>query len=320
VSPHTGVRRGLARDERGQVFLVAVLFMVGLLAMAAFVIDLGSWYRAQRGLQGDADAAALAGAQALPNDTAQATALAAEYASKNGLTLAPGAITISDRVQQNDTITVAASTSAPGFFSRLLGFNSVTVRAKAAAEAGQLGKPRYVAPIVVSRDHPLLSGPGCPCFNQDTDLPLDKFGAPGAFGLLNLDGHGGNGGPNTLADWILNGYSDYLDLGDYYSNTGAKFDSTDIDDALTQRIHTTLLFPVFDVLKDPGSNARYHVIGWVGFYLESFTIHGHTGDLVGHFTSILWQGLEAPNYNSNGPGNPAQNLPDYGARTIRLVQ
>ncbi len=59
------VRR--TRGESGQalVFVVVVLFV--LVGMAALVIDGGSWYRAQRQLQRAADAAALAGAQELPN-------------------------------------------------------------------------------------------------------------------------------------------------------------------------------------------------------------------------------------------------------------
>ena len=39
-----------------------------------------------------------------------------------------------------------------------------------------------------------------------------------------------------------------------------------VQDALQQRRDTKLLFPVYDKLVGTGSDAQYHVIGWVGFH------------------------------------------------------
>ena len=50
-------------DERGQTFVLTVIFMAMLLGMAALVLDVGSWFREKRQLQSTADAAALAGAR-----------------------------------------------------------------------------------------------------------------------------------------------------------------------------------------------------------------------------------------------------------------
>src|SRR5207247_7895068 len=71
------------RSEDGQVVVLVAVFMLGLIGMTALVVDVGSWFRQQRATQSTVDAAALAGAQALP-DTAQATAIAKDYGSKNG--------------------------------------------------------------------------------------------------------------------------------------------------------------------------------------------------------------------------------------------
>ena len=54
------------RSENGQVTVMAAAIMVFLIAMVAFVLDVGSWFRQQRVTQSNVDAAALAGAQALP--------------------------------------------------------------------------------------------------------------------------------------------------------------------------------------------------------------------------------------------------------------
>ena len=73
-----------AKNQRGQATVLSLVFMTVLLGMAALVLDVGSWYRADRDTQSTADAAALAGAQALPDSTSQASTLASQYATKNG--------------------------------------------------------------------------------------------------------------------------------------------------------------------------------------------------------------------------------------------
>ena len=72
------------RSDRGQATVLTLVFLVVLLGMAALVLDIGSWYRADRATQNTADAAALAGAQALPSDPGNANTLALQYMTKNG--------------------------------------------------------------------------------------------------------------------------------------------------------------------------------------------------------------------------------------------
>ena len=71
-------------SDRGQATVLTLVFLVVLLGMAALVLDVGSWYRADRATQSAADAAALAGAQALPSSPSNAGALASQYTTKNG--------------------------------------------------------------------------------------------------------------------------------------------------------------------------------------------------------------------------------------------
>src|SRR5207344_3124208 len=70
--------------ERGQVLVLALIFVVVvLLGIAAMVVDVGYAYYAHRSLQSSADAAALAGAQELPNAT-NAESIARQYSSSAG--------------------------------------------------------------------------------------------------------------------------------------------------------------------------------------------------------------------------------------------
>jgi Flp pilus assembly protein TadG len=318
----------LRRNEAGQVTVMAAFFMILVVGMTAFVVDVGSWFRAQRATQSTVDAAALAGAQALPLDTAKATALAVAYGNDNGGGVAAANITFSKTYDPDrfDTITVKTTRPADGFFSKVFGIFSVTVGAHATAIAGVPSAAQYVAPIVVRVTHPDLTGEACgqatppdpnPCFgpNNPTTIQLNKNGAPGAFDLLNLNQSQQNGtiGASTMASWIQNGYDKLLPLGGYFSDPGAKYNGSQIDNALNAREGTELLFPVYDTLKAPqgGSNVSYHIIGWVGFHLLNGQLQGNNGTLTGYFTQYIVKGLV--------PTPRPSPAPDLGDYSIALV-
>jgi Flp pilus assembly protein TadG len=315
-----------ARNERGQAMVLTVVFLVVLLGMAAMVLDVGSWYRADRDTQSTADAAALAGAQALPEDPTKAMQLAQQYAAKNG-GLGSGTITISSNIVNNDTITVKVKRSAPGFFSKAVGVNSVTVASTGVARSEGVSSVKYVAPITVHYKHPYLNctGPAQhPTCNPtlpspETTLTLSDLhqsgggSASGAFGLINLNygDSSGNVGAGTLADWLLNGYPGSLPTGTYYSAPSSNFNNSQFLSSLSQIVAsgTEVLFPVYRLLTGPGSNAEYAIIGWVGFVIDSYTANGSNGTLTGHFTSYTADGIQ----DTTG-GNPY-----FGVKKVQLV-
>lgn len=299
------------RDERGQVFVLSAVIMTALLGMTALVLDVGSWFRAQRQLQATADAAALAGAQALPDSTQTASQWALSYANDNGGGVAAADVTFNGSNQ----ISVVARKQSPGFFSRIFGINLVDVNAKAVARVDSPQEARYVAPMVVSCNHPLIQncdGKHTPTFNQDTTLNFDPMGAPGAFGMLNLENNNGTPGSSDEAAWILHGFDKYLDIGPYRSDPGAKFSSQNILGALNDRLGTVLLFPVFRTLDLQGQNAVYDIIGWIGFHLDSYVANGNNAKLTGYFTTFIAQGILA----DQGPGVPTT----FGVKSIELIQ
>ncbi len=300
------------KDERGQAVVLMVLSLVVLLGMCALVLDVGSWFREKRRLQGTADAAALAGAQQLPSNPSAAQTMAMSYANQNGGDVAGANITVTSTNMANDTIAVKAAKTASGFFSGVLGIASANIDARAKALVGYPQSVLGVAPIVVNEQHPLIHGTGgCPCFTEMTTIPLGKNGAPGAFDLINLDGSRGGTSPGTLASWMLDGYPSYLGLGNYYSDPGAKFNSSAMQNALQQRLNTTLLFPVYDTLQGNGANAHYNVIGWIGFHMTAYDARGSSGTLTGYFTEFIAQGI----LPQNGNGSP-----NFGVRSIQLIE
>jgi Putative Flp pilus-assembly TadE/G-like len=302
-----------ARDSRGQAAVLTVLFLTVLLGATAMSLDVGSWFKAKRQLQATADAAALAGAQGLPQGTDAATALAIQYAADNGGALDASGISFSSDMTTNDTISVQMSAPAPGFFSKLFGLNSVTVGAHAAARTDNIDEARFAAPIGVNVSHPYLSGKGCPCFDKQTTLTLDMVG-PGGFKLLNIDGSTGGTNPHTLADWMEHGLDAWMPVDtDYYSDPGSKFNDSGMQQALQDNLQGDLLFPVYDRVDSQGSNLFYHVIGWVGFHLTDKQVQGNGGTISGYFTNVIWEGLQGQT------GNNGNNASDFGASSVQLV-
>src|SRR5205807_10041330 len=90
-----------SKSERGQVLVLTVLALTVLLGMTALVLDVGDWFRTKRQLQATADAAALAGAQALPADPGNANSLALNYAGLNGGGVAAADVAITSTNQSN---------------------------------------------------------------------------------------------------------------------------------------------------------------------------------------------------------------------------
>jgi type II secretory pathway pseudopilin PulG len=302
-------------NQKGQSMVLTLVFLTVLMGMAALVLDVGSWYRAHRAAQSTADAAALAGAQALP-DTAQATSLANSYAAKN--TGSGGSystqVTLSQQGFEADTIKVKVTRPSPGFFAKLFGIKTVSISGNATARAWNVEQVKGVAPITVNYKHPLLNctrgqHPTCnPTFGSSTTLTLEDIhtsggkDAAGSFGLINLDQSDPNPGANTLADWLLNGYPDYLSTGKYESATGADFNNSQFTSALDQQIGRELMFPVYRLLKGPGGNAIYDIIGWVGFVITSYNTSGSDGTIYGHFTRYVTDGVPADHGGGGAEG------------------
>jgi Putative Flp pilus-assembly TadE/G-like len=298
------------RSQRGQAVILMILFLGVLMALSAAVLDVGMWYRADRKLQATADASALAAAHALPDDQAEATGLALDYGNKNDGGVAASGVSFLTTVTPGDTIRVHAQKPVPGFFSRVFGINSVDVGATAKARTAPMGSAKWAAPVAVDELHEKLQCKPTPCFNEPTTLDFFKVG-PGAFRLINIDQSHGGTSSKDVGDWIRNGLDAYMPLNWYYSDPGIKPNSENIESAFDDRIGDVLLFPIYRATRASGSNFEYQVVGWAGFHLTGYDIHGSKDSrLYGWFTEVIWDGIQ-----SESAGDP-----DFGARAISLVE
>jgi Flp pilus assembly protein TadG len=142
--PSRSGTRGLRRNEKGQVLPLLALVLVALLAVSALTIDLGRAYYSKRALQSSADAAALAGAQGLPN-ASSATQLANQYSgtagAKNARVNIPGVLTTVSvkclsqgaSCSSNNTVVVKQSARVNSVFGKIFGISGFNVGASATA-------------------------------------------------------------------------------------------------------------------------------------------------------------------------------------------
>jgi hypothetical protein len=142
---HTHSRKQpVIRNERGQVVVLVVVMLVVLLGFAALVIDVGYAYYAHRQLQASADAAALAGAQELP-DRARAEAVAREYSASDGsknehhdipdvtTTVETKCINSIPGCDPVNAVVVMEKAPTKTFFAGLFGIDTFRITAKATA-------------------------------------------------------------------------------------------------------------------------------------------------------------------------------------------
>ena len=140
-----------AGAEGGQVIVLTVLVLIVLLGMAALVVDVGYAYYTQRSLQSSTDAAALAGAQELPN-AAVATTVAQRYSgvpgAKNEQANVPSVTASVETLCRPEApckpvnaIEVEQTAVVSTLFARVLGIDTYTVSTRAVAWQRSGGTP-----------------------------------------------------------------------------------------------------------------------------------------------------------------------------------
>ncbi|MDI6857201.1 MAG: pilus assembly protein TadG-related protein [Dehalococcoidia bacterium] len=128
----------LGSEERGQAIVFVAVLMAGLVAVVGLVTDGGLVFSQRRDLQNVADAAALAGAMQLDEDTYRASGavLLDEAAARQaavGYLEAEGGLTYSVVVRPT-RVEVSVSRQASTGFLRVVGINGVEISANASAE------------------------------------------------------------------------------------------------------------------------------------------------------------------------------------------
>jgi len=161
----------LLGDQYGQVLPWAAFMLISMLGMGALSIDFGRAYLAYSQLKASASAAALAGAEQLPN--ANATSVATQYSSaatsdyNSYAWMSSVTVTVTGECYSSlssagmscvapgnaNAIQVTESYNVPTFFARLFGITQIPVAAQATASMRGAASIPYNVAIIVDTTH-----------------------------------------------------------------------------------------------------------------------------------------------------------------------
>lgn len=196
----TRTLKAFLANQQGSAIVLFSLAMVSFLAIIGLVIDGGKLYVTKAHLQKVANAAALSGAQELLNSESQVHSVIVKVleSHQEEASLVKEDILIEKKV----SIDLEKNTSLT--FSKLLGYDNVSVKAHAAAELRVMGRAVGAAPLGIDDSIPLE-------FFQEYKLKVDQTGVEyGNFGVLAL----GGSGAKTYEENLRYGYQEEIKIGD----------------------------------------------------------------------------------------------------------
>lgn len=282
------------RDEKGAVIVMMTAFVLGMVGMAALVVDVGAMLDEKRQLQNGADAAALGLAQYIAQ-TCPVTASAACTSALQGKAdqLAAGNArdgfakvappTANHATQQ---VTVQTSTLGSGsdtilphaFGQALSGVRGQTLKAAATATWAGL-KTATVIPLTLSNsgfecatnNNTVFDVPQVILFHsQSTGACTPSGNTPGGFGWLKDTTPPASDCNITLST----GNTVQTDSG----NPGTPGSCN-----LLSLVGTDILVPLFDLATCCGNNGTFHIYGFAQFHLTGYRFvasGGGTGGVV----------------------------------------
>ena len=298
------------RDERGSLTAVIAIGTVAIFGLVAMATDVGRMTIAKQHVATVADAAALSGAQLLPQDPNGAVATVRQYLQKNGVD--PQGVTVAmNPVDQ--TMSVIVEDDVEYTFARILGFTQGHVAAKAVARIQPLSGYNHVVPLsVVQTDWAmgeevvLKESPG-----NGGNL------SPGNYGALALGGNGAS----TYEENLAHGFDGWVRVGDWVTTkpgdvTGpterAIQSRIDQDSAATfatvrKGSPRIVIVPILESFT-PNGRGEVTVVGFGAFFLEGTGGQGNDrGTVRGRFMKQVVT------------GESARTGPDFATYTIKLT-
>ena len=251
------VHQAVKRYQKAQIAVIMTLAMVTLVGAMALGTDVAVLYFNWVQLQKAADAAVLAGANYLPNDTGKASDTAISYAKTNGIAAGEiGPLNCSGSgcnptfSNGNTRITLAVHRTVPYYFARVLGLSTGTVAAVASTAAIPYAPTTIGGPISTNGSGSGGGAASVTCGNStgnfdivpialsnttrssyvvDQSYTLNRTGgngsangpwvdAPGNWGMVNLCGGGSSSG-SALRGSIADGFYGPINAG-YTDATG----------------------------------------------------------------------------------------------------
>ena len=248
----------LKKEEHGQALIFFVGVFAILLAVMAFVVDVGSVYVEKAKLQNAVDAAALAGAYDLPTE-ADALGSAGVYFDTNGYGDVAPIINVDAK-----SVTVSATKNVVYTFAQIIGLNNANVTASATATITPADGVIGVIPVGISQQ----------TFNIGQEYTLKEGGGDGSngnfggldFGTLTSFKNSvfKGGGAKLFQDLITEGYDQPI-----YVNEKVKTEPG----AMSGKSFTEnkiAFIPIVDSMDVKGKK-EVTIVGFAAFKIKSYS-------------------------------------------------
>jgi len=296
--------------EKGSAQIFIALFLMIILGAAALVTDTGLILYNRSVVANAADAAALAGVQALPANPSRAETIAREYAAKNNIPSPEIIIT-----DNNRKIEVRTENTVNLLFARALGFDISTAQGHAAARAENMSGVRGVVPLGLT-EQPLIFGETYYLKYAAGDDPEGDYHS-GFLGILALQGPGAK----LYLEDLKYGFDEMTQLGDILNiQTGNISGNTyeGVQFRIDECTHSPECTPesydpacprlVFVPIIRPYADKQVQVVGFAAFLIQGVTGMGSDNNIVGKFVY------------STTAGESSAEAPDTGVYVPRLIE
>lgn len=278
---------GWLKSERGAVAVLVGLGVVAFIGFAALSLDVGRLFVTRIGLGNAADAAALGGAQLLPEDPAGAQSAALDILSQNGVSADDAQVTVEG---DGDRIRVRVAGSVALALAPVLGADTGALQVAAVARVGAVTELEGVVPLGAE------SGEYTPGELYDLKLGAGE-GCGGNFHALALGGQGAC----VYRDNLAHGYDSSLAVGDVLETEPGNM-AGPTRSGVQERIEADpeatyedfdrdsprlVLVPLVDGFDECQGRGEVTIVGFAAFFLEDATGHGGEARVIGRFIRMV---------------------------------
>lgn len=276
------------KNEKGNVTILVSVIMLILVAMMAFVMDIGVIYVEKVKLSKALDAAILAGGAELPSRKDVAKSIMEEYVVLNGVSLDQVEITIASNGLSAEII---GTNSVEHFFGKIMGFDYTDIEANSKVI---LGPARSVAdgvrPFALTKFE----------FSYGDPVTLKQAAGDSFSGNFNAIALGGTGA-SVLLDNVLYGYDGTIEVGDVIDTEPGNMASilnplSEYIDSINDTFFTynrgsgrLWTVPVFETLEVEGRDGVV-VIGFAQVYVEEIDSQSGLTEITGRFVEYVTNG------------------------------
>lgn len=305
-----GWLQGIGKNQKGTVVVLVATMISFFIGMCALVVDLGILYLNRVELVNAIDAAALAGAQDLPDNMEAAKAAVARYALANGQANVTPSVSADGREL---VVNAVATREVPLFFARIFGLHTANVSATATVHMYAVSgiKNLSIVPWGIHWGNNITYG---------TPLTL-KHGAYGttggtevAYGPLSLGGTGASIYKNN----IMHGYAATIKIGDIIPADSTANISGPTSEGVQYRISqdpsatfATVSSHSARIVVVPVIDDSFRVQGFAAVFLEGVAGQGVNNIVTGRFMQMV-----IPS-DTDGTGSLTA---DYGVYTAKLIK